>query len=377
VAVKKLALFGCGGFAGNHLRELAKRREVRVSYLIDPSVENRERLAAEYKKATGVTPECFSSLKDFLSRKPVFDAGIIVTPAKTHAEIAKAVLKEGKHVFVEKPFTTNVKDAETLVRMASKKKLHILIGTNRTVFPAYRTAANALKAGVIGELQAISYYYKHSWEKNTKGNWRQDPKEEGSGLLADHSPHYNHFLFTDLGFKPKKIVHLGSRFNKKGVDVVAGYQLTDEKGRVAVVLLNGSPSGNQREEQLKICGTKGDITVKFEGATSTAYLKRRGGKKQTKLGNSRAIREIKGLGINDPYSHPALIHNFVSLISGKTNENANPGREGLLPVRVTQELEGLKAKQGTLDNRQLARISKFVQTANAENIKKVGNGLVL
>ena len=157
MAIKKIAVFGCGGFARNHLGELARRREVRVSYLIDPFVENRKKLAEEYQKATGFRPAGFSSLEDFLLSKPNFDAGVIVTPAKTHYKIAKAVLQSGKHVFVEKPFTTSLKDAETLVHLAYKKNLHVVIGTNRTVFPAYRTAANALKNGLIGELQAISF----------------------------------------------------------------------------------------------------------------------------------------------------------------------------------------------------------------------------
>ena len=46
---------------------------------------------------------------------PEIDAVAIVTPVWTHFELAKAALENGKHVFVEKPFTSNVAQAEQLI----------------------------------------------------------------------------------------------------------------------------------------------------------------------------------------------------------------------------------------------------------------------
>ena len=55
------------------------------------------------------------------------DVVAIVTPVWTHFELAKAALENGKHVFVEKPFTSNVAQAEELIELAEQKNLKIMV----------------------------------------------------------------------------------------------------------------------------------------------------------------------------------------------------------------------------------------------------------
>ncbi|HEY5513134.1 MAG TPA: Gfo/Idh/MocA family oxidoreductase, partial [Geomonas sp.] len=55
------------------------------------------------------------------------DVIAIVTPVSSHFEIAKAALLNGKHIFVEKPFTASVAQAEELVELAEKKRLKIMV----------------------------------------------------------------------------------------------------------------------------------------------------------------------------------------------------------------------------------------------------------
>src|SRR5205823_6400297 len=55
------------------------------------------------------------------------DAVAVVTPVWTHYELAKAALQNGKHVFVEKPFTCSVEQAEELIELADRKNLQIMV----------------------------------------------------------------------------------------------------------------------------------------------------------------------------------------------------------------------------------------------------------
>src|SRR5215471_10967429 len=55
------------------------------------------------------------------------DAIAVVTPVWTHYELAKAALMNGKHVFVEKPFTSNAKQAEELIELAAQRNLRIMV----------------------------------------------------------------------------------------------------------------------------------------------------------------------------------------------------------------------------------------------------------
>ena len=65
---------------------------------------------------------------DVLSSKDI-DAVAIITPVFTHFDLAKKALENGKHVFVEKPFTSTVAQAEELVELADKKNLKIIKST--------------------------------------------------------------------------------------------------------------------------------------------------------------------------------------------------------------------------------------------------------
>ncbi len=55
------------------------------------------------------------------------DAVAVVTPVWTHYALAKAALENGKHVFVEKPFTSNTAQGEELINLAQKKNLRIMV----------------------------------------------------------------------------------------------------------------------------------------------------------------------------------------------------------------------------------------------------------
>ena len=60
-------------------------------------------------------------------RSPDIDAVAVITPVWTHYELAKKALENGKHVFIEKPFTSNSAQAQELIELAAQKKLKIMV----------------------------------------------------------------------------------------------------------------------------------------------------------------------------------------------------------------------------------------------------------
>ena len=79
----------------------------------------------------------------------------MITPVWTHYELAKAALENGKHVFVEKPFTSSAAQAEELINLAAKKNLKIMVDHTFLFTGAVRKIQQLLDEGTLGKL----YYY--------------------------------------------------------------------------------------------------------------------------------------------------------------------------------------------------------------------------
>ena len=76
---------------------------------------------------------------------PDIDAIAVVTPVWTHYELAKAALENGKHIFVEKPFTSNSAQAEELIDLAAKKNLKIMVDHTFLFTARSRRSSNCCK----------------------------------------------------------------------------------------------------------------------------------------------------------------------------------------------------------------------------------------
>jgi len=83
------------------------------------------------------------------------DVVAVVTPAAYHYQIAKKALENGKHIFVEKPFTNSVQQAEKLIEIAERKKLTIMVDHTYLFTGAVRKTKQLIEQNVLGNI----YYY--------------------------------------------------------------------------------------------------------------------------------------------------------------------------------------------------------------------------
>ena len=118
------------------------------------------------------------------------DAIAVITPVWTHYELTKAALENGKHVFVEKPFTSNVAQAEELINLAEQKNLQIMVDHTFLFTGAVRKIQKLLKEGTLGKL----YYYDST--RVNLGLFQHD-----CNVIWDLAPHdlsiMNHLLHKD------------------------------------------------------------------------------------------------------------------------------------------------------------------------------------
>lgn len=145
----RIGVIGYGYWGPNIVRNFNAIDGAKVISLCDVN-ENVLSKASKLYPATKTSMD----VMDILSSKDI-DAVAIITPVYTHFELAKKALQNGKHVFVEKPFTSTVAQAEELVDLASKKNLQIMVDHTFLFTGAVKKIKQLVDEGQLGKL----YYY--------------------------------------------------------------------------------------------------------------------------------------------------------------------------------------------------------------------------
>jgi predicted dehydrogenase len=131
---------------------------------------------------------------------PEIDAVAIVTPVWTHYELAKAALLNGKHVFVEKPFTSNSAQGEELINLAMQKNLTIMVDHTFLFTGAVRKIAQLINDGTLGKL----YYYDAT--RVNLGLFQHD-----INVLWDLAPHDLSIMDHLIRTRPEAVVATGQK----------------------------------------------------------------------------------------------------------------------------------------------------------------------
>jgi predicted dehydrogenase len=145
----KFGVIGYGYWGPNVVRNLDRLETAEVVAVCDKSPAARKKVAKAYPDVlvTDDSAELMSS--------PDIDAIAVVTPVWTHYELAKAALLNGKHIFVEKPFTSNAAQAQELIELAAQRNLKVMVDHTFLFTGAVTKIKQLLDDGSLGKL----YYY--------------------------------------------------------------------------------------------------------------------------------------------------------------------------------------------------------------------------
>ncbi|MEM9185482.1 MAG: Gfo/Idh/MocA family oxidoreductase [Planctomycetota bacterium] len=115
----------------------------------------------------------------------------IGSPGDTHAEIAIAAAKAGKHVFCEKPLANSLEDCKRMVAAVRSTGVRHMINFNYRKAPAVALAKQMIDAGEIGEVRHVRATYLQDWlvDPDFPMNWRLRKETAGSGALGDLAAH--------------------------------------------------------------------------------------------------------------------------------------------------------------------------------------------
>jgi predicted dehydrogenase len=142
---------GCGGRGRGHARLLASRKDVRVPYVCDPDLKRAGQAAAEVERACGKKPTVVGDLRRVLDDSSV-DAITVATPDHWHAPATVLACQAGKHVYVEKPCSHNVREGRLMIEAARKHDRVVQVGTQSRNSGHVRRAVELMRDGAIGDV---------------------------------------------------------------------------------------------------------------------------------------------------------------------------------------------------------------------------------
>lgn len=116
---------------------------------------------------------------------PVVDLVVISSPNRTHFPLAEAALNAGKHVVIDKPFTTSVAEADTLIALAKERGRLLTVFHNRRWDGDFRTVKKVMPR--LGEVKLLEAHWDR-FRREIRPGWK-DAADGGAGTLNDLGPH--------------------------------------------------------------------------------------------------------------------------------------------------------------------------------------------
>src|SRR3989449_4495798 len=198
----RMGVVGYGYWGPNIVRNLRSLEGCEVAAVCDQSPAAVKRIKQAHPDLTVTTQS-----SELLTSAEI-DAIAVVTPVRTHFELAKAALQNGKHVFVEKPFTSTTQQAEELIELAERKNLKIMVDHTFLFTGAVRKIRELIDEGVLGDL----YYYDST--RVNLGLFQHDVS-----VVWDLAPHDLSIVDYLIQEKPEAVVATGEAHLNGLVDV--------------------------------------------------------------------------------------------------------------------------------------------------------------
>lgn len=306
-----IAVLGCGGWGRNIARSV--HRLGALATVSDPSEHGRQNAA---KVAPGVP--VVDSVEAVLG-DPAIRAVMIATPAETHFDLASRAIDAGKDVFVEKPMTINVAEAEELVEHARQAGRVLMVGHLLEYHPAILKLASLIASGELGRVQYVVSNRLNLGKIRTCEN-----------ALWSFAPHDIAVILWLVGAMPFEVVATGGSYVSPNIaDVTVTQMLFDNGVRSHIFVSWLHPF---KEQKLIVIGSKQMASFDDVAKELVLYDQR----VDWQQGQPVPVKG-EGVRIEYPQDEPLLeeCRHFIECVRTR----ATPRTDGPSGLRVLQVLE--------------------------------------
>lgn len=326
-------IVGCGAIgAGIHLPVLTRMTRARVVAVADPSAEALRRAAA------AGPVETFVDVEELLARDDI-DAVVVCAPSDQHAELALAVVRARKHLYLEKPIATRLEDGERVDRAVERAGVTTAVGFNYRFHPDVQRLRDLLAGGAIGSVRHVA---TRLWEPAPPwrtATWRTH-RNSGGGALLDLGSHHVDivpWLLSDEIVAARATI----RSRRTEHDVAAVHFRTG----TGVVCESSFSYRSGRADELVLTGDEGRIRLdRYAGLAEILPLPR-GRARRRVSPRTFAVARVRVLRPRLDPSYELALQAFVDRLRGQPGELPTIA-DGLRCLRVIAEAEGSAASTG-------------------------------
>lgn len=305
-------IIGCGGIASTHADIINRIDCATLIGITDVNEKARNSFSERYSTTA------FNTTKELLENKDI-DIVCICTPSGLHAELAIEAANFGKHIIVEKPMATNLKDADSMIKACEENNVKLTVIFQLRFSPQIKKLKKALEKNELGRLITGDVYMKYyrSQEYYDAGGWRGTWSMDGGGALMNQGIHNVDLLYYTMGAVKSVFAHTKTMARNIETEDTAVALLEYKSGALGVIQATTSIyPGFQR--RVEINGDKGSVVMEEDTIVSWSTES----SEAPNVQESTEKTGMGGTGYKDPFSISSSGHElqFIDFINAVKND---------------------------------------------------------
>ena len=238
--VLNLGIIGLGGGASQMLPAFARHSRVSVTAAADIDQDQLDKFRTQYEGETFLSAEA-------ICQSPNVDVVYIATPNQFHSEHALIALENKKHVYMEKPMTLTLEEADVMIQAAERNGMQLAVNVKHSFEPRIRKIREMVVSEELGKLRMLNYWYFNDWLYSPRTAEELTP-ELGGGVPWRQGPHQFDILRTIAGGLVRTVRATTGVWDKtRPVPGCYSSFLEFENGVVATAVYSGYDHFNSRE----------------------------------------------------------------------------------------------------------------------------------
>jgi predicted dehydrogenase len=262
----KLAIVGCGGMGGTHMRRFQTLSD-RVSLVAAVDViADKARAVADMFPGAKVATDFHDVLDDV-------DAVLLALPHHLHFSVGQACLEAGKHVLLEKPMAIYEVACKELIQTAESRNKVLMIAYCMRFHPLVIRMKELLEEKKYGDVFQLSIWTEQL-TRYPENHWASSKERLGGGQLFSHGCHYIDLMLWFLG-RPIKGFHMGTNLGTPWMEREGTSNVTMEfeQGRLAYHFGTWGARGSRLKYAIHAHCTEGMMEADINGGKLTHILK--------------------------------------------------------------------------------------------------------